>query len=95
MAFIRALETRGMGLFAMEGDGNCLFRSVADQVYGDQAMHRVVRAKCVEYMRSQKTWFEEFIPTEEWGGIDAYLDEMARNGTWGDDPEVQAMCELY
>lgn len=32
------------------GDGNCMFRSVADQVYGDEEMHEKVRACCLDYM---------------------------------------------
>ena len=31
-------------------DGNCLFRAVADQVYGDPEMHADVRHLCVDYM---------------------------------------------
>lgn len=32
------------------GDGNCMFRAVADQVYGDEEMHEKVRACCLDYM---------------------------------------------
>ena len=37
----------------MEQDGNCLFRAVADQVYGDQEMHAVVRSHCMDYIVSK------------------------------------------
>lgn len=36
----------------MAGDGNCLFRSVAHQVYGDPELHQLVREKCAKYMVS-------------------------------------------
>jgi hypothetical protein len=36
----------------MDGDGNCLFRAVALQVYGDASMHSEVRRRCVEFMVS-------------------------------------------
>lgn len=32
------------------GDGNCMFRSVADQIYGDEDMHEQIRACCLDYM---------------------------------------------
>jgi hypothetical protein len=47
-----------------EGDGNCLFRSVSHQVYGDQENHAVVRAKCLEYMECQAYFFEAFVSDE-------------------------------
>lgn len=34
----------------VEGDGNCLFRSVSHQVYGDDRYHGLVRARCMDYM---------------------------------------------
>jgi hypothetical protein len=36
----------------MEEDGACLFRAVADQVYGDQEMHAIVRSHCMDYIVS-------------------------------------------
>jgi OTU domain-containing protein 5 len=38
----------------MEQDGACLFRAVADQVYGDQEMHAVVRSHCMDYIVSME-----------------------------------------
>ncbi|KAK7256948.1 hypothetical protein RIF29_30565 [Crotalaria pallida] len=32
------------------GDGNCLFRAVADQVYGGSELYDLVRQKCIDYM---------------------------------------------
>ena len=34
----------------MGEDGACLFRAVADQLYGDQEMHVCVRAQCMDYI---------------------------------------------
>jgi hypothetical protein len=36
----------------MEEDGACLFRAVADQVYGDHEMHAIVRSHCMDYIVS-------------------------------------------
>lgn len=43
---------RKMGFIVkkMGEDGACLFRAVADQVYGDQEMHGVVRKHCMDYI---------------------------------------------
>lgn len=37
-------------MVTVEGDGNCLFRSVSHQIYGDDGYHRLVRARCMDYM---------------------------------------------
>jgi OTU domain-containing protein 5 len=31
-------------------DGNCLFRAVADQVYGDSEGYDLIRQMCIDYM---------------------------------------------
>lgn len=36
----------------MGADGACLFRAVADQVYGDQELHSIVREDCMDYVVS-------------------------------------------
>ena len=34
----------------MQEDGACLFRAIADQVFGDQDMHDQVRENCMDYL---------------------------------------------
>lgn len=43
-------ETTGFKIVDCEKDGNCLFRSVAHQIYGDPSRHTEVRQKCYDYM---------------------------------------------
>jgi OTU domain-containing protein 5 len=56
-----ALSSQGLAVRAVEGDGNCLFRSVAHQVYGDDRLHGFVREKCMAYMESELEYFEQFV----------------------------------
>uniref|UniRef100_A0A8C6XNX5 ubiquitinyl hydrolase 1 n=1 Tax=Naja naja TaxID=35670 RepID=A0A8C6XNX5_NAJNA len=52
--FEKALrEKKGFIIKQMKEDGACLFRAVADQVYGDQDMHEVVRKHCMDYLVSE------------------------------------------
>jgi OTU domain-containing protein 5 len=48
--FVAKLQEEGLELRTIAGDGNCMFRTVADQVYGDEEMHEQVRACCLDYM---------------------------------------------
>lgn len=93
-AYRTALDRMGFSLKPVEGDGNCLFRSVSHQVYGDDSHHAIVRAAAVQYMRIEREWFRPFVASDD-REFDEYLQRMSRNGEWGDDPEIQAMCEIY
>ena len=44
----RLVRERGFEVHRMVGDGNCLF--TAEQVYGDQEMHGVVRQQCCDML---------------------------------------------
>eukprot|EP00940_MAST-03C_sp_MAST-3C-sp2_P000069 g69.t1 len=147
--FQEALRRLGLAIVKSRGDGNCLFRSIAHLVYGDdtresadgEPAYKCVRHCAVQYMKSQRRHFEPFITglrirsnpnrtrkrrsangvsgqdaessgktkridvitneckrsDEDTEGVsfDEYVSEMSRDGTWGDDPEITAMCELY
>ena len=49
-AFVLELKKRGLEIREQEGDGNCLFRAVSLQVYGDPSMHSQVRNQCLDFM---------------------------------------------
>lgn len=48
--FVERLKQEGFQMKVVAGDGNCMFRAVADQIYGDEDMHEQVRACCLDYM---------------------------------------------
>lgn len=50
--FEKKIRKKGLIIKSMGEDGACLFRAVADQVYGDQDMHSVVRRHCMDYIVS-------------------------------------------
>lgn len=81
----------GCEIIEQEGDGNCLFRSVAHQVYGDPRGFAVLRQKCVEYIEKEAGFFEPYIS----GVFSEYVARMKCDGVWGDHVEVQAMSEMY
>ncbi|GMP88389.1 hypothetical protein CsSME_00040399 [Camellia sinensis var. sinensis] len=43
-------RAKGLEVKRMLEDGNCLFRAVADQVYGDCEAYNLVRQMCIDYM---------------------------------------------
>lgn len=86
-----ALASKGLRLTPVSGDGNCMFRSVAHQVYGSDEHHDVVRQAAASYMLIERAYFAGWIADD----YDAYIANLRKDGTWGDDPELQALSEVY
>ncbi len=59
--YISALRRKGLKVHPVEGDGNCLFRSVSHQIYGTDDLHGLVRQSCMEYMESEANYFEPYV----------------------------------
>ena len=71
-----------------ENDGNCLYRAVARQLYGDDKHHKIVRKKCMEYIHLQGKYFMTFIDNSRYGTINEYITENKRDKVWGDNIEI-------
>ncbi|XP_077994967.1 OTU domain-containing protein 5-B-like [Glandiceps talaboti] len=90
--FEKALEEkRGFIIKKMVPDGACLFRAVADQVYGDQEMHSIVRNHCMDYMVKNTDYFSQYV-TED---FNAYINRKRSDHCHGNHPEMQALSEMY
>ena len=60
-AFAAQLAALACRVEAVQSDGNCLFRALADQLGGDEGAHRRVRAELVAYVEAHRDWFEPFM----------------------------------
>jgi OTU domain-containing protein 5 len=72
-------------------DGNCLFRAIALQVYGDADMHDTVRQLCMKHMAAERDHYSQFVAED----FDAYLARKRQLGVHGNNAELQAIGELY
>ncbi|KAF4032050.1 OTU-like cysteine protease domain-containing protein [Phytophthora infestans] len=89
----RKLADVGCKLHEVEADGNCLFRALADQLYGDQHQHEDVREKIVSYLEQHRDDFEPFMEDEE--KFEKYCARMREDGTWGGNQELYAAARLF
>uniref|UniRef100_A0A1B6KUD6 ubiquitinyl hydrolase 1 n=1 Tax=Graphocephala atropunctata TaxID=36148 RepID=A0A1B6KUD6_9HEMI len=89
--FEKKMRKRGLTLKPMGEDGACLFRAVADQVYGDQEMHAVVRKHCMDYIAANGDYFSQYV-TED---FTTYVNRKRLECTHGNHIEMQAMSEMY
>lgn len=90
--FRKALKQDGLEIREQEGDGNCLFRAVSFQVYGDPNMHMDVRNQCLDHMAKDEEHFSLFVEGEK---FDDYIERKRREGVHGNNPEIQAISELF
>lgn len=72
-------------------DGNCLFRSFSDQVYGTPEHHVLLREKCSSYIALERNYFEQFIAEP----FTDFITRIQREGEWGDDVEIEALSEIF
>lgn len=82
----------GLAIREVTGDGNCLFRSVSDGLYGNEGRHFELRARCVAFMEANPDSFAPFMLEEEgWTSFDEYLASMSRDAEWGGNLELMAL----
>ena len=101
----RRLEERGLRENEVDGDGNCQFRAIADQLFGSPYRYAEVRANIVpspyryaevranivEHLRSNSSRYSAFVPDS----YDTYIENMGRDGNWGDHLTLQAASNVY
>ena len=96
--FIHLLRTQhkpSLDVVPMDGDGNCLFRAISLQVYGDVTMHMDVRRDCLDYMERDADHFRDFVTSVGDEEFNEYVARKRKNGVHGNHAEIQAMSELY
>lgn len=87
------LPKAGLRVHPVESDGNCLFRAFASQYCGDEERHEEFRNACCEYMLNEEPeFFEAFLDDQK---LVEYVGEMRKDGTWGTQLEIVALCRRY
>lgn len=89
--FASYLESLGFRIQHVEGDGNCMFRAVADQLEGDSLQHAKYRQKCVDHIEQHKDHFGMFIEDDE--DFIHYTSRLRTAGEWGGYQELVAVSQ--
>ena len=100
------LDADGLEIVDMDPDGNCLFRSLSDQLFGDCGnAHFDVRSAVCDFMEKNEGDFRVFLVFEDEDDEDQdeedardfehYIENMRREGEWGGNLEVVAAARLY
>lgn len=84
-------NAHGFIIKRMLGDGNCLFRAVANQVFGDPEMHDEVRKRCMDHMERDRDHYSQFVAED----FNEYIRRKRRDKEYGNHVEIQAISEIY
>ena len=76
----------------ISSDGNCLFRAIGDQVYGDSNKYQSLRDSVVAYMKQHEEYFTSFIEDDE--KFDDYVEKMSKDGEWGSEIELVILSRI-
>ncbi|CAM9335650.1 unnamed protein product, partial [Ectocarpus fasciculatus] len=80
-------------MVSMEDDGNCQFRAIAYELYGNQNHHEFVREKVMLYLKEHSSDFSFYVGEEaEW---QRYLSSMAKARSWGDELTLTAAAKSF
>ena len=86
----KTLREKGLREKKIKGDGNCQFRAVADQLWGDEEKYNDVKLCAIHDLETNHSRDPEFMwPASE---DDGYIDRLKRNGTYGDDLTLHAIA---
>ena len=85
------LKEKLLRLKEVGSDGNCLFRSVADQLEGNDSKHDKYRMAAITYIQEHK---DEFVPFIE-ETFASYIFRMSNKGCWGGQMELNAMAHCF
>ncbi|KAJ2909453.1 2-oxoglutarate dehydrogenase E1 component [Coemansia aciculifera] len=86
-------RTAGLYCKDIAGDGNCLFRALADQLDGTPDTHVRHREVTCDYMASHPEEFAPFL--DETCSFDRYLDNMRHLGVFAGNLELVAFARNY
>ena len=83
------LGEHGLQSIDVDGAGDCFFRSVSHQLYGNSNHHMRIRTAEVQFMRDNPERFIENNTENSWL---RYLN-MSIQGTWADALIIQAVAD--
>ena len=84
------LLIHGLRPLDVGGEGDCFFKSLSHQLYGNSSHHLEIRAAGVQYLRDNPERFIESNVEISWL---EFLTNMSMQGTWADNVIIQAVAD--
>lgn len=75
------LASRGLMISNVAGDGNCMFRALSDQIYGNPNQHAQIRESVCSYLAQNEARYKLFVDEDSVrGGFDGHVETMRQAG---------------
>ncbi|XP_055353555.1 OTU domain-containing protein 3-like isoform X2 [Paramacrobiotus metropolitanus] len=85
------LRYLGLKIRIIEGDGNCFFRAMSDQLTGNCDTHGVYRKDTAHYMLAHRELFKDFILHEDY---EEYVHGLGQDAIYVDNDSVLAFARM-
>ena len=91
VTFQAFLSRQGRKIVPIKPDGNCLFRSLAALLTGDQEDHLMLRNMLVDFELANADFFTPFVITNT---LQEHINAVKANYAWGSNTEILAAATL-
>ena len=91
---IAALALTGRVINCTVPDGNRLFRSFSKGLLGTERFHYSIRSVLVSFIIRNALYFDEHTKARNQTSVQAYCQQMGKQGEWGTDIEILAMATI-
>ena len=85
------LSKQNRALDRIEGDGNCLFRAISKELFGDDTHHKNLREIIIEYILTNSESFKQFLSNNS-ETIFEHCQTVSKLGTFGTQVEIYALA---
>ena len=80
----------------IDSDGNCLFRAIQYCLEGRQEGYEALRTETCDHLKKNRNKYQHlFEKDNDICDFDEYLQELRKDGVWGNHLELSILSELY
>ena len=76
----------------MLGDGNCFFRALSHQLFGDVESHQIVRQAATDQVLRNPEFYTESLTNDD---IQHFVLSLSKDREWADNHEIQAAADVF
>ena len=88
------MKKRMLEMHNVKADGNCFFRAISRQIFGDEELHLQVRLKAIQKILSTPEDYVQFLDEED-VDLNQFISKNINNYEWADNLIIKATIDAY